>query len=89
MTASTHILVVDDEPEIAGLLRRYLSAQGFEVSTAQGGTEMRRILAEAHVDLLLLDLGLPGEDGLTLMRSLREHSSLHVEPFFTISRSSA
>jgi DNA-binding response OmpR family regulator len=78
MTASTHILVVDDEPEIAGLLRRYLSAQGFEVSTAQGGTEMRRILAEAHVDLLLLDLGLPGEDGLALMRSLREHSSVPV-----------
>jgi len=78
VSTSAHILVVDDEPEIAELLRRYLSAQGFAVSTAPGGAGMRRILAETHVDLLLLDLGLPGEDGLALMRSLREHSSVPV-----------
>ena len=78
LSTSAHILVVDDEPEIAGLLRRYLSAQGFEVSTAGNGAEMRRILAAVQIDLLLLDLGLPGEDGLALMRSLREHSSVPV-----------
>ena len=78
MSTTAHILVVDDEPEITGLLRRYLSAQGFEVTTAASGAEMRRILGEAHIDLLLLDLGLPGEDGLALMRSLREHSSVPV-----------
>jgi two-component system OmpR family response regulator len=78
LSTSAHILVVDDEPEIAGLLRRYLSAQGFEVSTAGNGAEMRRILAAAPIDLLLLDLGLPGEDGLALMRSLRERSSVPV-----------
>jgi two-component system OmpR family response regulator len=78
LSTSAHILVVDDEPEITGLLRRYLSTQGFEVSTAGSGTEMRRILAEARIDLLLLDLGLPGEDGLALMRSLRERSSVPV-----------
>ena len=78
LSTSAHILVVDDEPEIAGLLRRYLSAQGFEVSTAASGAEMRQLLAEARIDLLLLDLGLPGEDGLALMRSLREHSSVPV-----------
>ena len=78
MSTLAHILVVDDEPEIAELLRRYLSAQGFSVSTAGSGAEMRRILAEADIDLILLDLGLPGEDGLALMRALRQSSSVPV-----------
>ena len=78
MSAAAHILVVDDEPEIAEVLRRYLTAQGYKVSTADGGAAMRRVMAEAAVDLVLLDLGLPGEDGLALMRSLREHSSVAV-----------
>src|SRR5215472_5493837 len=78
LSTAAHILVVDDEPEISELLRRYLSAQGYSVSTAPGGAEMRRILGETEVDLLLLDLGLPGEDGLALMRSLREYSSIPV-----------
>jgi two-component system OmpR family response regulator len=78
LSSSAHILVVDDEPEIAGLLRRYLAAQGYEVSTAEGGEAMRRVMANADIDLVLLDLGLPGEDGLALMRSLRETSSVAV-----------
>jgi two-component system OmpR family response regulator len=78
MGASAHILVVDDEPEIAEVLRRYLSGQGYAVSTADGGVAMRQRMAEAHVDLVLLDLGLPGEDGLALMRSLRETASVAV-----------
>ena len=78
MRGSAHILVVDDEPEICELLRRYLVTQGYQVSTAEGGVAMRRVMAEADVDLVLLDLGLPGEDGLALMRSLREHSSVAV-----------
>ena len=78
MGISAHILVVDDEPEIAGLLRGYLAGQGYTVSTAESGAAMRRIMAEANVDLVLLDLGLPGEDGLALMRSLREASAVAV-----------
>ena len=78
MSASPHVLVVDDEAEITEVLRRYLSTQGYRVSTADGGEAMRRIMATTAVDLVLLDLGLPGEDGLTLMRSLREHSSVAV-----------
>jgi len=78
MGISAHILVVDDEPEIAEVLRRYLTGQGYTVSTAESGTAMRRIMAEAAVDLVLLDLGLPGEDGLALMRSLRKTSSVAV-----------
>jgi DNA-binding response OmpR family regulator len=69
MSGSAHILVVDDEPAIVEILRRYLSAQGYQVSTAENGATMRRIMAEGAVDLVLLDLGLPGEDGLALMRS--------------------
>jgi len=78
LSTPAHILVVDDEPEIAELLRRYLSTQGYEVSTAPDGAAMRRRLAAGDIDLMLLDLGLPGEDGLALMRSLREHSSVPV-----------
>jgi two-component system OmpR family response regulator len=65
LSASAHILVVDDEPEIAELLRRYLSTQGYHVSTAANGTGMRRRRAEADIDL-------------ALMRSLRETSSVPV-----------
>jgi DNA-binding response OmpR family regulator len=78
MSVSAHVLVVDDEPEIANLLQRYLAGQGYTVSTAEGGVAMRRIMAETEVDLVLLDLGLPGEDGLALMRSLRQTSSVAV-----------
>ena len=78
MSAAAHILVVDDEPAITELLQRYLSTQGYKVSTADGGTAMRRVMADVEVDLVLLDLGLPGEDGLALMRFLREHSSVAV-----------
>ncbi|HTS21680.1 MAG TPA: response regulator [Casimicrobiaceae bacterium] len=78
MTASAHVLVVDDEPAITEVLRRYLSTQGYRVSLAESGAAMRRIMAGASVDLVLLDLGLPGEDGLTLMRALREHSPVAI-----------
>jgi two-component system OmpR family response regulator len=78
VNASAHILIVDDEAEIREVLRRYLGTQGYQVTTADGGEAMRRAMAAAPIDLVLLDLGLPGEDGLTLMRSLREHSSVAV-----------
>lgn len=68
-----HVLCVDDEEEIRDLLGVYLGRQGLRVSVAANGGEMRRVLAEHRVDLVLLDLGLPGEDGLTLTRHLREH----------------
>ncbi len=68
-----HILCVDDEEEIRVLLDRYLSQHGLRVSLATDGSEMRRHITEGGVDLVLLDLGLPGDDGLSLMRYLREH----------------
>jgi DNA-binding response OmpR family regulator len=78
MSGSAHILVVDDEPAIVEILRRSLSAQGYQISTAENGATMRRIISEGTVDLVLLDLGLPGEDGLALMRTLRETTSVAV-----------
>lgn len=68
-----HILCVEDEDEIRVLLSRYLGQHGLRVSLAASGSDMRRIIAEGGVNLVLLDLGLPGDDGLTLMRYLREH----------------
>ncbi len=71
--ASPHILVVDDDEEIGLLVQRYLGAQGFDVSTALSGAQLREVLRIRRVDLVLLDLGLPGEDGLELTRYLHGH----------------
>ena len=68
-----HVLCVDDEEEIRTLLERYLSRQGLRISLAANGAEMRHIIAQGGVDAVLLDLGLPGDDGLSLVRHLREH----------------
>ena len=68
-----HLLVVDDDPEISGLVKRYLGPQGFSVSTAENGAQLKAMLKSSHVDLVLLDLGLPGEDGLELTRYLHGH----------------
>ena len=70
---SRHILVVDDDPEIQLLAKRYFTAQGFEVSSAGDASRMREALRREAIDLVLLDLGLPGEDGLEIMRSLRSY----------------
>jgi DNA-binding response OmpR family regulator len=71
MTALSRLLVVDDDVGVLDLLRRYFTGQGFTVDTAANGAEMRDALAQDAFDLVLLDLGLPGEDGLTLTRELR------------------
>ena len=65
------VLVVDDDPRLRDLLRRYLSEQGFSVLTAEDAREMAKIWQREHVDLLVLDLMLPGEDGLSICRRLR------------------
>ncbi len=72
MSAGMHLLVVDDDDGVLDVLRRYFTGQGFEVSTAANGAEMREALARTDIDLVLLDLGLPGEDGFELMRQLRK-----------------
>jgi two-component system OmpR family response regulator len=78
MTATPHILVVDDHREIRELVSRALAREGFRVSVAADGREMRKVMADAGIDLVVLDLMLPGEDGLSLCRRLRADSSIPV-----------
>ena len=78
MESPTHILVVDDDRDIRQLVSDYLSANGYRVSTAANGPEMRKLMADTRVDLVVLDLMLPGEDGLSLCRDLRARDAAHV-----------
>ena len=72
-STAAHLLVVDDDVEVTHVLHRYFTAQGFRVSTAENGAGMRSVIAAQQVDIVMLDLGLPDEDGFTLTRHLREH----------------
>ena len=72
------VLVVDDDPALRELLADYLGASGFVVDTAGDGAQMRDCMARAMPDVLVLDLMLPGEDGLSLARELRRTSTLPI-----------
>ena len=72
------ILIVDDDEEIRALLRDYLRGAGFEARTAADGKGMRRALAYGAISLVVLDLMLPGEDGLSLCRAVRAESTLPI-----------
>ena len=72
------LLVVDDDEALRELLRDYLSREGFRVATVANGEEMDRWLAEQQADLVILDLMLPGEDGLSLARRLRAGGNLPI-----------
>jgi two-component system OmpR family response regulator len=78
MPGAPHILIVDDHREIRDLVSRALSKEGFRISTAADGKSMRKVLADGRIDLILLDLMLPGEDGLSLCRALRAQSSIPI-----------
>jgi two-component system phosphate regulon response regulator OmpR len=69
--APKRLLVVDDDPKLRDLLNRYLTAQQFEVGLAVDGASLNRLLQRETWDLIILDLMLPGEDGLSIMRRLR------------------
>jgi len=78
MTGSTHILVVDDEPDIRETVQDYLELHGYRVTPADGGEALRAAVAEQDVDLVVLDINMPGEDGLSLARFLREQTDIPV-----------
>ncbi|MBT4490637.1 MAG: response regulator, partial [Rhodospirillaceae bacterium] len=75
METAPHILVVDDDREIRDLLARFLRKHGYRVDSAADGREMWRLLETGRFDLIVLDLMLPGEDGLSLCRRLRSQNS--------------
>ena len=78
MQRPPHILVVDDHREVRDLLSRALTKEGFRVSVAADGRAMRKIVADGRIVLILLDLMLPGEDGLSLCRALRAESNIPI-----------
>ena len=73
-----HILVVDDHADIRDLLKRFLEQHGYRVSCARDGREMKKLLEHSTIQLIVLDLMLPDEDGLTLCRELRVHSAIPI-----------
>ncbi|MGB7913892.1 MAG: response regulator, partial [Rhodomicrobium sp.] len=75
METTLHILVVDDHKDIRDLLAKFLVKHGMRVTTAADATEARRHLKGGLFDLIVLDIMMPGEDGLSLCRSLREGAS--------------
>jgi DNA-binding response OmpR family regulator len=78
MSEPLHILVVDDEARMRAMLRRYLANEGYRVSEVANGEEMHAALASDGVNLILLDLNLPGDDGLSLARELRRRSDVPI-----------
>jgi len=78
METSPHILIVDDDKEIRDLLGRFLDKHGLRVTAAADGREMKKALEDRKIDLIVLDLMLPGDDGLTLCRNLRAASSVPI-----------
>jgi two-component system phosphate regulon response regulator OmpR len=77
-TAESHLLVVDDDAPLRELLRRYLTEQGFRVTTAADAAEARAKLQSLSFDLLVLDVMMPGEGGLDLTRALRRESRIPI-----------
>jgi DNA-binding response OmpR family regulator len=78
MPGIEHLLVVDDDERICRLLSRYLQREGFRVDTAGDGRAMWEVLKRGHPDLIILDLVLPGVDGITLARELRAKTNIGI-----------
>jgi len=75
MAEDVHIVVVDDEADVREMVEEYLGGQGFAVGAAADGAGLREILAKRRADLVILDVMMPGEDGLSLARYVRENYS--------------
>ena len=75
MVPDAHLLIVDDDERIRGLLQKFLMRNGFLVSVARDALQARRILAGLEFDMVVLDVMMPGEDGVTLTRELRKRLS--------------
>ena len=78
MDASARVLIVDDDPSVRAMLCEYLRGHGYAVEEAAGGAQMRERIEADTPDVVLLDIRMPGEDGLTLARYLRERYDLGI-----------
>ena len=72
------ILIVDDDPRIRQMLLRYFAQEGYDAEAAADGAAMRKTMASRKVDVILLDIVMPGEDGLSLARDVRAHSDVGI-----------
>jgi two-component system phosphate regulon response regulator OmpR len=71
LSQNAHVVIVDDEPDIRQLVQTYLSRHGFAVSAVDGGEALRELMAQRPVDLAILDVNMPGQDGVSIARELR------------------
>ena len=78
MTQAQHIVVVDDEQPAREMVGDYLRMHGFSVSLCEGGASLRRAIAQQTPDLIVLDLNMPEEDGLSIIRDLKERTSVPI-----------
>lgn len=78
MVAGAHIVVVDDEAIVRETVQDYLTRNGFAVSAVEGGASLDQLMAERAVDLVLLDINMPGEDGLSIARRLRQRGPIGI-----------
>ncbi len=78
MDSASHIAVVEDDPEISRMMVSCMTEHGYVVSPARSGRELDRLLSDSQIDLVILDVGLPGEDGLSICRRLRGQSSVPI-----------
>ena len=78
MTDGKHILIVDDDPRVRDMLTRYLESEGFRITQAADGTAMRACLGCHQIDLVILDVMMPKEDGFTLTREIRADSAVPI-----------
>lgn len=78
VNGSPHILIVEDDREISVLVGRYLSQNGMRTAAARDGKELDRLLRDGRFDLVVLDINLPGEDGLSICRRLRQTSTIPI-----------
>lgn len=78
MTEKSHILVVEDEITSRAMLSGYFRAEGYQITEAETGAEMRSAFAKGGIDLIMLDIHLPDEDGLTLLKEARRQSDVGI-----------
>ncbi|OPB00927.1 DNA-binding response regulator [Pseudomonas fluorescens] len=78
MESSPHIIVVDDHRDIRDLVGKYLGQHGYRISTAENSSSLRRLMDHSAPDLIILDVMMPGEDGLTVCRQLRSRTNIPI-----------
>jgi two-component system, OmpR family, response regulator len=78
MDSISRVAVVEDDPEISRMMTECMTDHGFEVAAARSGSDLDRVMSGGKIDCVILDVGLPGEDGLSICRRLRGKSSVPI-----------